>query len=242
MLDRLGISLKRGRAYIRSPDRHYADKLSRIELARLRAKYAPDRYVFLYLDEVTYYRQPSIAQAYEAKGRPQPLARHSYRSNTQFRIVGALNAVTGRVTYRQRSKITRSQLSAFYADIRIAYPEAECIYVAQDNWPVHFHPDVLARLQPQDWPYPFNVPSNWPTEPSNNAVRDDLPIQLLCLPTYASWCNPIEKLWRWLRQDILHLHRQSQDWQALKQRVATFLDQFRRGCPELLHYVGLLPN
>ena len=34
-----------------------------------------------------------------------------------------------------------------------------------------------------------------------------LPIQLVPLPTYASWCNPIEKLWRQLRQELLHLHR-----------------------------------
>ncbi|MGQ9628202.1 MAG: transposase [Anaerolineae bacterium] len=43
---------------------------------------------------------------------------------------------------------------------------------------------------------------------------------MLCLPTYASWFNPIEKLWRWLKQDVLHLHRLNEDWQALIQRVA----------------------
>jgi transposase len=69
-----------------------------------------------------------------------------------------------------------------------------------------------------------------------------LPIQLICLPTYASWLNPIEKLWRWLKQDVLHLHCLSQDWPALKQAVATFLDGFATGSDSLLRYVGLLPN
>jgi hypothetical protein len=64
---------------------------------------------------------------------------------------------------------------------------------------------------------------------------------MLCLPTYASWCNPIEKLWRWLEQDILHLHRLSDDWAALKQAVACFLDGFADQSLELLRYVGLLP-
>ncbi|MFQ5796076.1 MAG: transposase [Candidatus Bipolaricaulia bacterium] len=241
LLKRLDIRYKRGRAYIHSPDRHYDDKLSLIELARLRAKYDPERYVFLYVDELTYYRQPRLASAYEATGRRQPLAYQSYRTNTAFRIVAALNACTGKVTYRQRSKISVPQLSAFYADICAAYPQAEIIYATQDNWPVHFHPDVLARLQVQAWPYRFKVPPNWPTEPTAKAVHDDLAIQILCLPTYASWCNPTEKLWRWLRQDILHLHRQSDDWQGLKQRAAAFLDQFQCGSPELLRYVGLLP-
>jgi len=242
LLRRLDIRYKRGRDYVHSPDSLYDDKLSLIELARLRAQYDTERYVFLYLDELTYYRQPSVAQAYAARGTDQPLARWSHRSNTSFRIVAALNAHTGQVSYRQRSRITVNQLSAFYADIREDYPKAEVIYVAQDNWPVHFHPNVLARLQKQTWPYPFSRPPNWPTTPTAKAIHDDLPIQLLCLPTYASWCNPIEKLWRWLKQDVLHLHRLSDQWQELKQQVAAFLNQFLEGSTDLLRYVGLLPD
>jgi hypothetical protein len=71
-------------------------------------------------------------------------------------------------------------------------------------------------------------------------TQGNLPIQLLFLPTYASWLNPIEKLWRWLRQQVIHLHGFSDDWPALKARVADFLNQFRNGSTELLRYVGLL--
>jgi transposase len=62
----------------------------------------------------------------------------------------------------------------------------------------------------------------------------------LFLPTYASWLNPIEKLWRWLKQDVLHLHRLAHDLMKLRQRVLDFLDQFTSGSQPLLHYVGLL--
>jgi hypothetical protein len=31
-------------------------------------------------------------------------------------------------------------------------------------------------------------------------------LQSVWLPTYAPWLNPIEKLWRWLRQDVLKMH------------------------------------
>jgi hypothetical protein len=68
-----------------------------------------------------------------------------------------------------------------------------------------------------------------------------LPIQLVFLPTYASWLNPIEKLWRWLRQDVLHCHRYRQDWLLLKQLVLDFMAQFSSGSATLLPYVGLLP-
>ena len=242
ILKRLDISYKRGRDYIHSPDRFYQEKLSLIELARFRAYYEPDHYILLYLDELTYYRQPSLSRAYEQVGSAQPLARRSHKSNSAFRVLAGLNAITGQVNYLQRARTTVACLSQFWFELRAAYPKAELIYIVLDNWPVHFHPDVLAPLQPQQWPYPPKLPANWPTKPSKKARHDNLPIQLLCLPTYASWLNPIEKLWRWLKQDVLHLHRFSTDWQALKQLVANFLDQFDRGSLDLLSYVGLLPN
>jgi hypothetical protein len=52
--------------------------------------------------------------------------------------------------------------------------------------------------------------------------------------------NPIEKLWRWLRQDVLKLHRLAEDWQKVRGRVRGFLDQFAHGSQRLLEYVGLL--
>ncbi len=219
LLKRLGIRFKRARAYIHSPDPKYEAKLSYLTLCRMRAWYDPRRYVFLYLDEFTYARQPTVARADAQVGHQQALAYCSYKSDTQFRGIGALNAITGQVTYRQHHKINLRYLSDFYQVIRADYPDVETIYVAQDNWPVHVHPDVLARLQPQRSPFWLVVPPNWPEQARSSAARDHLPIQLVFLPTYASWLNPIEKLWRWLRQDVLHLHRHSEDWQALKQAV-----------------------
>ena len=243
VLDRLGIRYKWARNHMYSPDAAYDAKLSVLQLCRLRAWYQPEDYIFLYQDEFTYYRQPSLARAYESQGHCQPLAYRSYQSDTQFRVVAALNAMSGQVTYRQSSKIDLRQLSDFYAAVRADYPTAKEIYVAQDNWPVHFHPDVLARLQPQDFfPQPPKLPPNWPQQPGPQAIHDHLPIRLLLLPTYASWLNPIEKLWRWLKQDVLHLHRLSDDWQALKLAVANFLDRLTDRSPDLLRYVGLLPN
>lgn len=242
LLKRLKIRYKRGRDYIHSPDRDYLAKLSLIVLARMRAFYDQERYVHLYLDQLSYYRQPTIAQAYELAGPLQPLARRSHRANTVFRIQATMNSITGQVTYAQRNHTDIDFLSAFWAELCATYPHAEVIYVVVDNWPIHFHPDVLARLQPQNFPFPPRLPANWPTEPSAKAVKGNLPIQLLCLPTYASWLNPIEKLWRWLKQDTLHMHHKSDDWQGLKQDVAEFLDQFGNGSQELLSYVGLLPN
>ena len=224
-----------------SPDALYEAKVSYVTLCRMRAYYAPERYVFVYVDEVAYGRQPTLANSYEQIGHHQPLAKRSHREDTQCRGIGALNALTGQVTYHQASKISPKVLSDFYATLRQDYPSVEVIYAAQDNWPVHVHPDVLARLQAQTSPFWPKVPPNWPKEPHRAAKRDQLPVQLIFLPTYASWLNPIEKLWRHLRQTVLHLHRASDDWLTLKQRVLDFMAQFHAGSLPLLHYVGLLP-
>ncbi|HEX2909583.1 MAG TPA: IS630 family transposase, partial [Chloroflexia bacterium] len=57
--------------------------------------------------------------------------------------------------------------------------------------------------------------------------------------TYASWLNPIEKLWRKLRQEELHLHRLADDLAQLRARVDRFLDRFANDSLELLPYLGL---
>jgi hypothetical protein len=45
-----------------------------------------------------------------------------------------------------------------------------------------------------------------------------------------------------VRQDILHLHRSSDDWPRLTQVVLDFVAQFPRGPTRLLRYVGLCPD
>ncbi len=242
LLKRLGIAYKRGRAHIHSPDALYNAKVQLMNACLARAREEPERVCTLFQDEFSYYRQPTLAYAYEARGPTQPLAERSYGRDTPFRAAAALDVVTGQATWMQRSKFDRQNLVHFYQMIRAQHPQVETIYLIQDNWPVHFHTDVLAALEPQTYPWPWLVPDNWPREPGPQAKHLNLPIQIICLPTYASWLNPTEKLWRWLKQDVLHLHDSSDDWPGLRAHVATFLDQFHAGSEPLLRYTGLLPD
>ena len=108
----------------------------------------------------------------------------------------------------------------------------------QDNRAIHFH----ANLLPQRVSFPKPTPRNWTGKKSKQiGVLEKLPIEILQLPTYAPWTNPIEKLWRWVRQAVLHLHRLSDDWQTLQEKVLAFREQFKGGSQDLLRYVGLLP-
>lgn len=242
LLARLGISYKRGRESLHSPDLDYQAKVAHIGGYQQRTQADPTRYPLLYLDEFSFYRQPTLDRAYEARGRVQTLARRSHRSNTCARLLAAVDASTGHVHYCQRSTISLTVMRDFWYQLVAAYPQATELAIVLDNWPVHFHPDVLAPLKAQCFPFPVLRPANWPAQPSPRARHATLPIQLLQLPTYAPWLNPIEKLWRWLNQEILHLHRLSDRWQELKRRVCAFLDRFAHGSCHLLRYIGLLPD
>jgi hypothetical protein len=238
VLRRLKIGWKRARSQVHSPDRFYVPKLASIRFHLHPLRLAQKQAVFVFADEFSLYRQPSLAFAYERLGKLQPLARLGWSRNRVWRIGACLNAWSGQVTYETGSQMSVAKLIKLYQKLAQVYP-GQRIDLAEDNWPVHFHPDLLAALQPQTFPFGKPVPANWSTIPRKRAARLNLPIRILCLPTYASWTNPIEKLWRFLKQELLHLHRFEDDWNGLKLAVFSFLDELAAGSKDLLRYVGL---
>jgi transposase len=243
LLARLEISYQRGRDYVHSPDPDYLAKIAAIETVLAEVRACTGRLVALYLDELTYYRQPSVAPAYAARGVGQPRAQRSHRAATPTRVVATLDQHDGRVVAWQGSKVGIAQLVNFYRQVREAYPAAARLYLVVDNWPIHYHPDVLVALEPQVASWPRRLSSSWPTCPTARAQAKwgswNLPIQLLSLPTYASWENPIEKLWRWAKQEVLHLHPFADRLDELRREMLKFLAQFAAGSQALLRYVGL---
>lgn len=212
VLQSCGLRLHASCARLFSPDPDYARKVRQLHRCLRDATRHPDTVVALFLDEFGYQRWPEVAPIW---GLEAAMAQRA-GNNQQWRTIGALNALTGQVHYLDGYIVGRQQVIQFYAHLDCAYPKkVELIYVIQDNWNIHTHPDVLTALA--DYPR----------------------IQPVWLPTYAPWLNPIEKLWRWLRQDILKMHRWVEDWPQVKQRVREFLEQFARGSAALLRYVGL---
>ena len=233
ILKRLGIRWKRAREAIYSPDPQYEAKLAQVAQVRRAAAGSGGRSVVVFLDEVTIGRQPTVATAYAPCGAAQARAWRSHRANTLTRIVATLDAVDGRVVFKRATTITVDGLVAFYRQLCAAYPDATRIYVVQDNWPVHTHPDLLVALEAQASPFAWHRPNHWATEPSAAAVRKwgrlQLPIQIVPLPTYASWTNPIEKLWRKLRQDVTHLHPWADDLARLRAEARSLPRSVWRG-------------
>lgn len=217
LLQRYQLRLRSARVQLFSPDPDYAAKVAHLCHCLQAAAAAPERVVLLFLDEMGYGRWPDPAPDWGAAPlEPAPVAERAGANDQQWRIIGVLNALTGQVNYLDGYIVGRAKVIALYRQAAQLYPQAERIYVVQDNWSIHRHPDVVAALA--KWPH----------------------LEVVWLPTYAPWLNPIEKLWRWLRQEVLKMHRLAADWVQLKQRVHAFLAQFAHGSPDLLRYVGLL--
>jgi len=148
-----------------SPALDSRGKVRRLHRCLRAAARHPDTVVALVLDEFGYQRWPEVAPTW---GREAAVAQRA--GNTQqWRTIGALKALTGQVNYLDGYIVGRQQVRAFSTQLDHVYPVADLLYVIQDNWNIHPHPDVLTALER----YPRLKP--------------------VWLPTYAPWLNPIEE-------------------------------------------------
>ena len=211
-----GIQWRHGRPQYFSPDPHYTQKEATLLAARRDVGEHPQEASALFIDELSYTRwpEPSLNWCEQAPA-PRPLADRKHSRYQRYRVVGALDGWSGRVSFRQDSHISGEVFSRFLRHLDQAYPKAQRLYLIWDNWPVHSC-ELVQQTLPQ---LPRLIVVSW--------------------PTYAPWLNPAEKLWRWFRQDVDYLHPLADDWNALRERVGTFFAQFAQGSEALLRYVGL---
>lgn len=219
LLVRLGVVYKRGRAHVHSPDLAYDQKLAAIAAAREEARLAPDEVVFLYEDEFTASLRPVVGSSYRARSERGQKATGA--TADKVRLAACVDANTGRVVWRRRSRYTVKEMYRFFFYVQKQYPQARVIYLALDNWPVHFHAYVQEHLAQMK---------------GGNRLR------FLPLPTYAPWTNPTEKYWLKLSREWLRFHPFAGDKKTFIREVDGWLRRHSDESPALLHEVGLLPN
>lgn len=217
ILRRLGFSRQKALSFIRSPDPFFKLKVRRIKQSFSHALLHPEQAVMFFQDEMSFEQQPEPATTWGATGEATPQVIRQPTGNKLTRVGGAMNGVTGQLFYDIGDKFGVKKMCQLYHTLRDQYQQPY-LYVVQDNWPsVHKHASVLQ-------------------------VAKELKITPLFLPTYASWLNPIEKLWRWLRADVLYNHNLAHSLSLLRQQVCDFLDKFSDESYDLLYYVGLYPD
>ena len=211
-----GLRLRQGRPQMWSPDPTYREKVNQLLDALRQAREHRRQVVVLFVDEMSYTLWPEASRDWGKQApAPRPKARRKPAPYKRRRLIGALNALSGRVYYHDELHISGEVAAAFLRRLAKAYRWAQSIYIVWDNWPVHSSEAVKSVLQ-------------------------QLPrLHVISLPTYAPWLNPIEKLWRKFRQDLDYLHRFAQAWDQWQQRLHRFFEQFARRSPSLLRYVGL---
>ena len=218
LLKRLPIVYKRGRAHVHSPDLDYEPKMAALAAARLHAQQAPGEVVFLYQDEFTAYLRPLVGSSY--RGKAEPGQKATGATAQKVRIAACVDAATGRIVWRRRGSYTVKELYRFFYSVNQQYPQAKVIYMALDNWPVHFHAYVQEHLAQRKKP---------------NRIR------FLPLPTYAPWTNPIEKYWLKFSREWLRFHPYAGDKATFIREVDGWLSRHSHESTDLLHELGLLP-
>lgn len=150
-----------------------------------------------------------------AWGRKQPKMNYAHKSNTVMRVMGVVNAVSGIVYCEDAGKASAKRLGRFFGSVLSLYRDAKKIYLIWDNWPVHYHEEVMKVL--------------------NSYPR----VEIVGLPTYSPWLNPMEKVWKMTRHELSHAHPWSDDFREFKKQVrGKFLELSNRP-EEVLKYVGL---
>ena len=104
----LGISYKRGRPYMRSPDVVYAEKLASVKQSLEQAQQNPETHVAFYQDEFAFRRQPTVAKDWTQTGTKHPLAHQSIDEDETCYGIGALNAHTGDTWFINKQKVPPS--------------------------------------------------------------------------------------------------------------------------------------
>jgi hypothetical protein len=106
LLRRLQVVYKRGRASVHAPALAYNEKLAVIREARARSQADPQRFPFLYEDELTYELRPRVSRAYAPRGRQVKLARQAADAQKR-RIAASLEVTTGIVIARKPRPLHR---------------------------------------------------------------------------------------------------------------------------------------
>ncbi len=120
LLRREGLCYRRGQEHVHSPAPDYQAKAAAVARAQQQAKASSGPVVLLYLDELTYYRRPSLARCHQPCGGPGVYAEQGYGRNRTRRVIGALDANAGQFPYQHSQRAGPRERLRFYQGLMAA--------------------------------------------------------------------------------------------------------------------------
>jgi transposase len=174
-----------------------AAKERRIRMIRALRRYLPRGHVLVYEDEVDIHLNPKIGPDWMVRGQQKEVVTPG--QNVKRYLAGALDAVTGRLTWVEGERKCSFLFIELLKKLRVGYPHAQVIHVVLDNYRIH-----SSRITQQAM--------------SGFGGR----IMLHFLPPYCPAENKIERLWEDLHAEVTRNHC-CPDMTALMREVRCFM-------------------
>jgi len=162
----------------------------------------PRRHVAVYADEVDVHLNPKIGLDWMGYGQQKEVLTPG--QNEKRYLAGALNAVTGELTWVDGERKHSLLFIALLQRLQVVYPEAPVIHVILDNYRIHTSQITQRAL-----------------------AAFGGRIELHFLPPYCPNENQIERLWQDLHAAVTRNHR-CRTMSELMQHVYRFLQRRQR--------------
>lgn len=159
-----------------------------------------EKATIIYIDESHFHQDLDLGYSWSVKGKPHWIKSSSPGLSAKVNWYGAYNFATGRCFLWQRGNCNSEQTSAFLeALVNWLAVENQTIYVILDGAPWHRSHQVKMKAEKMN-------------------------INLVQLPGYSPDLNPIEGLWKWMREEVTQLCCHA-NVQALKDDCLRFIDR-----------------
>lgn len=200
LLAAAGLSFQRTRSWKASPDPDYAAKAERVLALYERA---PKGSVVISFDQMgPVSLKPIHGRGWAPRGRPERLrATYHRRSGVRY-VMGAYDVHRDYLRTRMRPRRTGAANLAFMRQIRLCYPRRQRIFWIQDNLSANWTPDI-------------------------RSFAADNRIELVAVPTYASYLNRIECHFGPIQEFVFN-NTDYLDWDAARHALAGYT-RYRNG-------------
>jgi hypothetical protein len=200
---------------VNSPDEAYASKVAYLEECQELAR--EGKMVLLYEDEVDLNLLPGIIRCWTRRGSQRKIPTPG--QNVKRYGFGAVNYLTGQITYRVGERKNSDGFIALIEQIVAAYCPGEIysgpkVGLVVDNYIIHRSKKTQAILD-------------------KYADR----IVIVPLPTYSPKLNIIEMLWKYLRRKVTHNHLYD-SIEKLVEAVLEFLKSLNEKPLDVLSVIG----
>jgi transposase len=166
-----------------------------VEYEQLKA-HLPSTETICFTDGVHPTHNVQPAYGWIKKGESKTIPANAGRS--RINLAGAIDILSYRVHILENQTLNATATIAFFQQLEKAYPTMTKIHVFCDNAPYYRNKEVTGYLKTSK-------------------------IQLHFLPPYSPNLNPIERLWKWMKETVIY-NMYYEEFEAFKEAIMGFFE------------------